>query len=212
MSDADLVPSAIARALGVRESSGRSRCSMPSADRLDGTGALLYPRQPRAPPAAAVHVAALLDRAPDLQVLATSRTPLSLSTERVLPLEPLSIEDATTLFVELAAARGVVLQDDALASVHEICRRLDGLPLAIELVAARLVVLPPAEIVRALEEGLALEMEGPVDLPERQRTLRAAIDWSYQRLTDEPAGPARRAGGLRRERVARRCARDRPRR
>jgi tetratricopeptide (TPR) repeat protein len=76
-----------------------------------------------------------------------------------------------------------VLQDDALASVYEICRRLDGLPLAIELVAARLVVLPPAEIVRALESGLALDMEGPVDLPERQRTLRAAIDWSYSRLT-----------------------------
>ena len=108
---------------------------------------------------------------------------MRLSTEHVLPLEPLSIEDATTLFVELAAARGVVLRPEALASVHEICRRLDGLPLAIELVAARLVVLPPAEIVRALEEGLALDMEGPVDLPERQRTLRAAIDWSYQRLT-----------------------------
>ena len=120
---------------------------------------------------------------PDLQILATSRTPLRLSAERVLPLEPLSIEDATTLFVELAAARGVLLQEDALASVHEICRRLDGLPLAIELVAARLAVLPPAEILRALGEGLALEMEGPVDLPERQRTLRAAIDWSYQRLS-----------------------------
>ena len=69
--------------------------------------------------------------------------------------------------------------------VHEICRRLDGLPLAIELVAARLVVLPPGEILRALADGLALEMEGPVDLPERQRTLRAAIDWSYERLTEE---------------------------
>ena len=77
-----------------------------------------------------------------------------------------------------------MLRPEALSSVHQICRRLDGLPLAIELVAARLVVLPPAEIVRALEEGLALDMEGPVDLPERQRTLRAAIDWSYQRLTD----------------------------
>ena len=109
--------------------------------------------------------------------------PLRLSSERVLPLEPLPIEDATTLFVELAAARGVILHEDALASVQAICRRLDGLPLAIELVAARLAVLPPAEILRALGEGLALEMEGPVDLPERQRTLRAAIDWSYERLT-----------------------------
>ena len=153
-------------------------------DRLEGTGALLYLDNLEHLPGASVHVAALLDRAPDLQVLTTSRSPLRLSTEHVLPLEPLSIEDATTLFIELAAARGVVLRPEALASVHEICRRLDGLPLAIELVAARLVVLPPAEIVRALGEGLALEMEGPVDLPERQRTLRAAIDWSYHRLTD----------------------------
>ena len=153
-------------------------------DRLEGTGALLYLDNLEHLPGASVHVAALLDRAPDLQVLTTSRSPLRLSTEHVLPLEPLSIEDATTLFTEIAAARGVVLRPDALASVHEICRRLDGLPLAIELVAARLVVLPPAEIVRALEEGLALEMEGPIDLPERQRTLRAAIDWSYGRLTE----------------------------
>ena len=135
------------------------------ADRLNGTEAVLYLDNLEHLARAAVYVAELLDRAPDLQILATSRMPLHLSTERVLPLEPLSIDDATTLFVELAAARGVVLQPDALASVREICRRLDGLPLAIELVAARLVVLPPAEIVRALGEGLALEMEGPVDLP-----------------------------------------------
>ena len=180
--DAELVPSAIARAIGARESGGRT-VSESIADNLDGTGALLYLDNLEHLPTVAPVVAELLDRVPDLQILATSRTPLRLSTERVLPLEPLSIEDATTLFVELAAARGVLLQDDALASVHEICRRLDGLPLAIELVAARLAVLPPAEILRALGEGLALEMEGPVDLPERQRTLRAAIDWSYQRLS-----------------------------
>ena len=183
IADDDLVPSAIARALGVRES-GEQAVVDAIGDRLEGTGALLYLDNLEHLPGASVHVAALLDRAPDLQVLTTSRSPLRLSTEHVLPLEPLTIEDATTLFTEIAAARGVVLRPEALASVHEICRRLDGLPLAIELVAARLVVLPPAEIVRALEEGLALEMEGPVDLPERQRTLRAAIDWSYGRLTD----------------------------
>jgi predicted ATPase/class 3 adenylate cyclase len=182
VSDAELVPSAIARAIGARESSGRSAIES-VADALNGSGALLFLDNLEHLPSAAAHIAALLDRAPDLQVLATSRTPLRLSTEHVLPLGPLSIDDATTLFVELAAARGVILRDDTLASVHEICRRLDGLPLAIELVAARLAVLPPAEILRALDEGLALEMEGPVDLPERQRTLRAAIDWSYQRLS-----------------------------
>ena len=181
--DAELIPSAIARALGVRESGAQTPTDA-IGERLEGTGALLFLDNLEHLPGASVPVAALLDRAPDLQILTTSRAPLRLSTEHVLPLEPLSIEDATTLFTELAAARGVVLRPEALASVHEICRRLDGLPLAIELVAARLVVLPPAEIVRALEDGLTLEMEGPIDLPERQRTLRAAIDWSYSRLTE----------------------------
>jgi predicted ATPase/class 3 adenylate cyclase/Tfp pilus assembly protein PilF len=182
VTDPDLVPNAIARAIGARESGERPLIHT-IADSLNGTGALLYLDNFEHLAPAAVHVGALLDGAPDLDVLATSRAPLRLSTERVHPLAPLSIDDATTLFVELAAARGVILQDDALASVREICRRLDGLPLAIELVAARLAVLSPAEILRALGEGLALEMEGPIDLPERQRTLRAAIDWSYQRLT-----------------------------
>jgi predicted ATPase/class 3 adenylate cyclase len=183
VSDPELVPSAIARAIGVRESEGRELLES-IADKLNGRGALLYLDNLEHLAPAAVHVAALLDRAPDLEVLVTSRAPLRLSGEHVVPLEPLPIDDAATLFVELAAARGVVLRDDALASVHEICRRLDGLPLAIELVAARLVVLPPAEILRALADGLALEMEGPIDLPERQRTLRAAIDWSYERLSE----------------------------
>ena len=183
ITDRELVPSAIARAIGVRES-GAGELLESVADKLSGTGALLFLDNLEHLAPAAVHVAALLDRAPDLEVLATSRAPLRLSGEHILPLEPLPIGDATTLFVELAAARGVVLHADALASVHEICRRLDGLPLAIELVAARLVVLPPAEILRALSDGLALEMEGPIDLPERQRTLRAAIDWSYQRLNE----------------------------
>jgi predicted ATPase/class 3 adenylate cyclase len=183
ITDTELVPGAIGRAIGVREPAAQTILDA-VGDRLEGSGALVFLDNLEHLPGASAHVAALLDRAPDLQILATSRTPLRLTTEYVFPLEPLLIDDATTLFIELAAARGVVLQPEALASVHEICRRLDGLPLAIELVAARLVVLPPAEIVRALEEGLALEMEGPVDLPERQRTLRAAIDWSYSRLTE----------------------------
>lgn len=183
ISDENLVPNAVARAIGVRESPDRSLIEG-IADSLHGTGALLYLDNLEHLAAAAVHVAELLDRAPDIDVLATSRAPLRLSSEHVFPLEPLTVDNAATLFVELAAARGVVLRPDTLASVHEICRRLDGLPLAIELVAARLVVLPPSEIVRALDEGLALEMEGPVDLPERQRTLRATIDWSYE-LLDE---------------------------
>ena len=180
--DAELVPSAIARAIGARESGDRSMLES-VADSLSGAGALLFLDNLEHLPTAAGPIAELLDHVPDLQILATSRAPLRLTTEHVLPLEPLSIENATTLFVELAAARGVLLQDSAFASVHEICRKLDGLPLAIELVAARLALLPPEEILRALGKGLALEMEGPVDLPARQRTLRAAIDWSYGRLS-----------------------------
>ena len=101
---------------------------------------------------------------PDLQILATSRTPLT-SRPSTCSRSSHSRSDATTLFVELAAARGVLLQETLSRPVHEICRQLDGLPLAIELVAARLAVLPPAEILRALGEGLALEMEGRSTFP-----------------------------------------------
>ena len=183
ITEPELVPSAIARAIGLRESGGESILAA-IADRLNGTGELLYLDNLEHLTAAAVHVAELLDQAPDLQILATSRRHCACRSSTWCPSTHFRSRTPTTLFVELAAARGVILQPDALSSVHEICRRLDGLPLAIELVAARLVVLPPAEIVRALGEGLALRMEGPVDLPERQRTLRAAIDWSYQRLTE----------------------------
>lgn len=183
VSHPDLVPSAIARAIGVRESSSRPLVQS-IADALGGTGALLFLDNLEHLAPAATYVAELLNRVPDLDVLVTSRGALRLSGEHVLPLDPLSPDDAATLFMELAAARGILLRANALASVHAICRRLDGLPLAIELVAARLVVLPPAQILQALDNGLALEMEGPIDLPERQRTLQATIDWSYRLLTD----------------------------
>jgi predicted ATPase/class 3 adenylate cyclase len=177
VSDPELVPATIAHVVGVREQ-GRPLAEC-IAETLAGTGALLFLDNFEHLAGAAGYVRTLLDGAPDLDILITSRAPLRLSGEHVVPLEPLSIYDASTLFSELAAARGVVLREDALPAVREICRRLDGLPLAIELVAARLAVLPPAQLLIALDEGLALDMEGPVDLPERQRTLRAAIDWSY---------------------------------
>jgi predicted ATPase/class 3 adenylate cyclase len=184
VSHPDLVPDAIARAIGVRESQARPLVES-IADSLGGTRALLFLDNLEHLAPAAPLVAELLDRVPDLDVLGTSRVALRLSGEYVLPLEPLAPDDAATLFVELAAARGVILRPDTLASVDAICRRLDGLPLAIELVSARLVVLPPAQILQVLDQGLALEMEGPIDLPERQRTLRATIDWSYELLSDD---------------------------
>jgi predicted ATPase/class 3 adenylate cyclase len=183
VSDPALVLAEVARAVGAREAPGKPLAEI-IAERLRGSKTLLFLDNLEHLTAAAHDIAALLDHVPDLDLLATSRTPLRLSGEHVLPLDPLDDEAASTLFVELAAARGVVLREDTLPSVREICRRLDGLPLAIELVAARLVVLPPARVLQALDEGLALEMEGPIDLPERQRTLRATIAWSYGLLSE----------------------------
>jgi predicted ATPase/class 3 adenylate cyclase len=184
ISDPALVPAAIARTLGVRESAGVS-VTQSVADALAGTRTLLLLDNFEHLSFAAREVSAMLDRVSDLDVLVTSRTPLRLSGEHVLQLEPLSIDDAATLFVELAAARGVELTEQWLPTVREICWRLDGLPLAIELVVAPLAVLPPAQLLQALGEGLALEMEAPIDLPERQRTLRTTIDWSYGLLSTE---------------------------
>jgi predicted ATPase/class 3 adenylate cyclase len=183
VSEPELVPGAIAAALGVRETATRPLATS-IADALAGSGALLYLDNFEHLTAAAPYVGTLLDLTQDVDVLVTSRTPLRLSAEHVVPLRPLAVQDAATLFSELAAARGVVLHDDSLPAVREICRRLDGLPLAIELVAARLALLPPAQLLQALEGGLALDMEGPIDLPERQRTLRATIDWSYGLLSE----------------------------
>jgi predicted ATPase len=183
VTDPALVPAEIARAVGAREPAGRP-IEEGIAEALRGTRTLLLLDNLEHLAPAAHDIARLLHLVPDLDVLATSRAPLRLLGEHVLPLDPLPIDDAATLFVELAAARGVVLHADALSSVWEICRRLDGLPLAIELVAARLAVLPPSRVLQALDEGLALEMEGPIDLPERQRTLRATIAWSYGLLSD----------------------------
>ena len=183
ISNRELVPAAIARAVGARETPGRTLFQN-VGETLAGTGALLLLDNLEHLPGAAADVRELLDAAHDVKVLITSRVPLRLSAEHVVPLAPLPVADASELFTELAAARGIVLREDTLSSIEQICRRLDGLPLAIELVASRLVVLPPAQVLKALDEGLALVMEGPVDLPERQRTLGAALEWSYALLSD----------------------------
>jgi predicted ATPase/DNA-binding SARP family transcriptional activator len=178
ISDPELVPAAIARGLGVRESTGEPLLET-IAESLTHTRTLLVLDNLEHLTPAATLVGQLLARVPDLEVLVTSRSPLRLAGEHVLQLGPLPVEDAATLFVELAAARGVELPEAWLPSIREICRRLDGLPLAIELVVAPLAVLPPVQLLQALDEGLALDMKAPIDLPERQRTLRATIGWSY---------------------------------
>jgi predicted ATPase/class 3 adenylate cyclase len=128
---------------------------------------------------AAPAVAGLLAACPNLRVLVTSREPLRVAAEREFPLRPLAEAPAVELFRRRAEA---VLPDFAgdYGRLADICRRLDGLPLAIELAAARVKVLPPAELLGRLDRRLPLLGGGRRDLPERQRTLRATIEWSYE--------------------------------
>jgi predicted ATPase/DNA-binding SARP family transcriptional activator len=128
---------------------------------------------------AAPAVAALLAREPAVTVLVTSQAALRLTGEREVPLAPLAAAPAAELFA--LRARDVDPGDPA---IGEICARLDGLPLAIELAAARSRLLSPAAILERLGRRLDLLTGGPRDAPERQRTLRAAIEWSHE-LLDE---------------------------
>ena len=139
-----------------------------------------------------------LERAPGLKVLVTSRGPLRIRGEKVVAVAPLALPEqgapvdpdtlaavpAVAFFVACArdAQPGFELTEANAAAVAEICRRLDGLPLALQLAAARLAVLSPAALLARLERRLPLLTRGPRDLPERQQTLRAAIAWSYDLL------------------------------
>jgi predicted ATPase/DNA-binding SARP family transcriptional activator len=129
---------------------------------------------------AAPLVSELLGASPGLRVLATSRAPLELSGEHRYRVAPLALDEAADLFLERAAARGADVELSP--PVEEVCRRLDCLPLAIELAAARTATLTPDALVERLEQRLPLLTRGARDLPDRQRTLRAAIEWSYALL------------------------------
>jgi predicted ATPase/class 3 adenylate cyclase len=125
---------------------------------------------------AAPAVAELLAAAKGLRLMATSRAPLRLSGEHEYPLEPLAPDDAVTLFLERARGVGRTLARGETAEM--ICRRLDCLPLAIELAAARARLLAPETLLERLDHSLALLTRGAREVPERQRTLRATIEWS----------------------------------
>ena len=141
----------------------------------------------------------LLVRCPHVAILVTSRTVLGLRAERDYPVPPLSLADdptvsvetliatpAVALFVDRARAvrPGFALTKGNAAAVAEICRRLEGLPLAIELAAARTRLLDPDELLRRLATSLDALGTGSVDLPQRQRTLRDTVQWSMDLLDD----------------------------
>ena len=133
--------------------------------------------------AVAGDLSAFLAEAPAVKLLVTSRAPLRIAAEHEYALEPLKEDEAVELFLRRARAvkREVTLDQ----SVAEICRRLDGLPLALELAASRVKILDPPVLLERLDSRLALLTGGARDAPERQQTLRATIEWSYGLL--EPA-------------------------
>jgi predicted ATPase/DNA-binding SARP family transcriptional activator len=133
---------------------------------------------------------ALLARAPRLTILVTSRTVLHLSGEHVFPVAPLEIEAARTLFEQRARALqpDFRVTEEELPTVRELCRRVDGLPLAVELAAARVRTLRPQAVLDRLTERLSFLAGGPHDLPARQQTLHETLDWSYELLADEERG------------------------
>jgi predicted ATPase len=203
ISDPNLVIPAIAGALSVRESSSEPIVeTLKEHLRLSGRSPLLLILDNfEQVVAAAPVVANLLEATPLLKILVTSRCLLNLYGEHEFIVPPLSLPDlerlpdletlaknpAVSLFVERAAALKprFKLTSNNMRDVAEICARLDGLPLAIELAAARIKLLSPAAMLARLQTRLQWLTGGPRDLPRRQQTLRATLDWSYDLL--EPA-------------------------
>ncbi len=195
ITDPQLVPSSIAASVGVR-AEGRRPVLDTLRDQLRDRQLLLILDNFEQVREAGTTVAGLLAAGPRLRVLVTSREPLRIAGEQELPVPPLDLPNArdplervttnecVALFVERATAidpRFRVTEANAPA-VAELCVRLDGLPLAIELAASRVKLLSPEAILERLEHRLELLTGGPVDLPARQRTLREAIGWSHDLL------------------------------
>jgi len=189
--DPTLIPSAVAQQLGLQDSRGRP---LPDhlADYLSDREVLLVLDNFEHLLAGAPVVADLLAGPGKSRILVTSRAPLRLSAEHVFPVSPLPLpaggadaSDATALFVDRARAHQPAFKADRsnADAIASIVRRLDGLPLAIELAAARVTVLPPAELLARLDDSLTLLVGGRADLPDRHQTLRSTIAWSHDLLS-----------------------------
>ncbi|HEX6134445.1 MAG TPA: BTAD domain-containing putative transcriptional regulator [Longimicrobiales bacterium] len=200
ITDPALVGPTLAAALGIRHQPGRAPGDA-VAEYLAGRRALIVLDNCEHVIEAVAELAApLLREAPNVHILTTSRERLAVPGERAIPIPPLGLpsrrareldallgSEAVRLFIDRAAAVMPAFTVDAVtvAAIAEICIRLDGIPLAIELAAARMNVLAPRQIADRLADSMSLLTTGGRTLPKRQRTLRAAIDWSY-RLLSEP--------------------------
>ncbi|MFD5321517.1 ATP-binding protein [Streptomyces sp. NPDC127098] len=207
------VPDAVAAALGVRDDApGGPDLTARLAEALrDRRGLLVLDNCEHLPGAVAELVHRLLSAAPGLRVLATSREPLALDGERLFAVEPLDLPDAVRLFAVRAAAAAPGFRLDGVdrEAVAAICRRLDGLPLALELAATRVRAFGVRELAGLLDDRFRLLSAGARDAPARQRTLRAVIDWSWDLLDARERVLLRRlavlADGCSREAVAEVC-------
>jgi predicted ATPase/class 3 adenylate cyclase len=199
IADPDLVGSAVAEALKVMEEPGRPLLDTVADHLQDRELVLVLDNFEQVTQAAGV-VERLLDAAPEVRIMVTSREPLHLSGEREIPVPPLGLPDpgyvpgpealsqfeAVALFIDRATAvrpEFRVTNENAPA-VAELVARLDGLPLAVELAASRIKLLTPETILARLGQRLPLLTGGARDVPERQRTLRGAIEWSHDLLDD----------------------------
>ena len=198
LTEASAVIPTIAQALGMRDFGDRPLLEI-LTDVLKHTHVLLVLDNFEHVRAAAAAVAHLMRGCERLKVLVTSRAPLELSAEHEFPVPPLALPDrgrlprveaiaqyaSIRLFAERASAltSDFILTEQSTPVIAEICDRLDGLPLAIELAAARTRVLSPEAMLGRLDRRLPLLAGGSVDLPDRQRTLRATIAWSYDLLS-----------------------------
>lgn len=182
----DLVATALAKPLRVQQVANR-RLPQLISDCLQDLGPFLFVLDnfEQVLPAATV-VAEILAACPTLKVLVTSRECLRIYGEQEFPVAPLKQDSAVQLYVQRATAvrPNFAMTAEDSAAVGEICSRLDGLPLAIELAAARTKVLSPSAILDRLQSRLQLLKGGALDLPERQQTLRNTLDWSHGLLND----------------------------
>ena len=201
LSDPDLIASVIVQTLGIREEGGQSPIEILKRNLQDSLRSpmLLLLDNFEHLIQAAPTVAELLAAGPNLKILVTSRAALHVYGEHEFPVPPLALPDsrsvpsvevlsrcpAVALFVQraVAAKPDFELNRENAPAVTEICARLDGMPLAIELAAARVKVLSPSSMRTRLASRLQLLTGGARDLPQRQQTLRAAIDWSYDLLS-----------------------------
>lgn len=197
VTDDEFVPSTLATTLGLREDAGSSGTSSDLFDRvldyLRARSALLLLDNCEHLTAACARLCdAILKSCPKANILATSREPLGISGENVITVPPLDVfggresSDAIALFIERARAHDPSYQiaGDDEALVEAICRQLDGLPLAIELAAAHIRTLTPAQILERLEDRFGLLATAPSTAPDRHRALRSSMDWGYELLSE----------------------------